>query len=673
MKNYRQDDCQRFIDTALLLEKTEKRMQDIYETMLSLHTKETAAVFFNNQGKAFHYNYVEYRDRAEDFALRLAVLLKDIPAESVIGLKLRNCPEWPLLFWAILMNGFTPLLIDARLAKENTINLVEQSAAKAVFADEKEDYDVPCFTLASVYESDSNPDFVPHWGNKVIFCSSGTTGAIKLMVFDGKALCAQIMSATSIPSHSQTLMHPGKINILGMIPFHHVFGFVAVFLWFTFFGKAIVYPYSINSRDLLYAIKKGQVTHVFSVPLFWDSIAQNIERSADDPDNKKDQGLLPRLIDYKTGKISKKEAGFAASGAFEKLVQKRVFGTQVEYCISGGGYLSPKTLNIINGVGYPLYNGYGMTEFGVSSVEQSPVLEDRLRASIGIPFAGVSYKLKNEKDGQGELLVKTGSLHIEEIVGGVHKEPEYDEEGYMATGDIAAIDADGRCYIRGRIKDVIINANGENVYPDELEFYFKGLPFLKQNVVLGVKGKKKGDEDVTLVLELDHVLNEMELKELNREFERLNNNLPNEKKVVRLLIYKNQLPLANGMKVKRYVIKELLESKKYDDFLNAEGGELSGKEAAKPKIDLSRFDAKEAREVLDKIKEVWGKVLVVPVEKIEDNAHFEHDLGGDSMSYVAMVQDLNVACEVTIPIEKYGVLLTVDSFAEEILTIRHEG
>ena len=127
------------------------------------------------------------------------------------------------------MNGFTPLLIDARLAKENTINLVEQSAAKAVFADEKEDYGVPCFTLASVYESDSNPDFVPHWGDKVIFCSSGTTGAIKLMVFDGKALCAQIMSATSIPSHSQTLMHPGKINILGMIPFHHVFGFVAVF------------------------------------------------------------------------------------------------------------------------------------------------------------------------------------------------------------------------------------------------------------------------------------------------------------------------------------------------------------------------------------------------------------------------------------------------------------
>ena len=93
MKNYRQDDCQRFIDTALLLEKTEKRMQDIYETMLSLHTKETAAVFFNNQGKAFHYNYVEYRDRAEDFALRLALREKGL-LETLNSLEKSYIPLW---------------------------------------------------------------------------------------------------------------------------------------------------------------------------------------------------------------------------------------------------------------------------------------------------------------------------------------------------------------------------------------------------------------------------------------------------------------------------------------------------------------------------------------------------------------------------------------------------
>ena len=114
MKTYRQADCQRFIDSALLLEKTEQTMRDIYETMLALHSKETAAIFFNKDGKAAHYDYREYAAKSVSFAKRISVLLKEIPEESVVGLKVHNCPEWPLLFWALLMNGFTPILVDAR-------------------------------------------------------------------------------------------------------------------------------------------------------------------------------------------------------------------------------------------------------------------------------------------------------------------------------------------------------------------------------------------------------------------------------------------------------------------------------------------------------------------------------------------------------------------------------
>ena len=74
----------------------------------------------------------------------------------------------------------------------------------------------------------------------------------------------------------------------------------------------------------------------------------------------KKAAYFEKMIAYNTHKISKKEAGFAANGFIKSLFQKNVLGAQIEYCISGGGYLSSKTLNLINGLGYPLYNGYGM-------------------------------------------------------------------------------------------------------------------------------------------------------------------------------------------------------------------------------------------------------------------------------------------------------------------------
>ena len=74
----------------------------------------------------------------------------------------------------------------------------------------------------------------------------------------------------------------------------------------------------------------------------------------------KKAAYLEKMIAYQTHQISKKEAGWAANRVILKLFQGKVLGSQIQFCISGGGYLSSKTLNLINGLGYPLYNGYGM-------------------------------------------------------------------------------------------------------------------------------------------------------------------------------------------------------------------------------------------------------------------------------------------------------------------------
>ena len=352
-------DVQRFVDQAKALLATSRTLRDIYEVSTSTHANEKACIYFDEDGKKQSYSYADYKSRCYYLARHLSSALAGVPAGAIVALKLRNCPSWPLLFWAILMGGHPVLLIDAKLAHENTENLLRQSQAKAILVNEEESYSVLSLRVNDVKNAEDNPSFAAHWANQVIFCSSGTTGEAKMMVTDGEALCCQIAGALNMPQETLDILHAGKTNILTMIPLHHIFGFTAVFLWYTFYGKALVYPTTMSTSDLFAAIKKAPVTHLYSVPMFWDAVAQKVQRSAALKGDKTIQ-LLDNLVAYNDHQISRQEAGIAAWGFVKRKFQKKVFGTQIEFCISGGGYLSQKTLNLINGIGYPLYNGYGM-------------------------------------------------------------------------------------------------------------------------------------------------------------------------------------------------------------------------------------------------------------------------------------------------------------------------
>ncbi len=668
MKHYEREGVARLLDTAKALLNTNRSFHDIYEMAMNLHGKEISTVYLDEDDKVHDYDYETYKTITYQLAEKMSTALSAIRAGSVIALKLRNCPSWPHMFWAILMSGHSPLLIDAKLPYENTENLLQQAKAKAIICNEAFTYSIPTFRINKITQSEPDYNFTPHWNNEVIFCSSGTTGKVKMMVYNGNAMCYQIASALDMPNESLTIMHPGRIRNLAMIPFHHIFGFVAVFLWYTFYGKALVYPSSGSNRDILNAIKLGKCTHIYSVPLFWDAIAQKAQRSA--AIGKQSQAdLLRRMIAYNTGKISRGEARSASWGIVQNRIRDKILGNGIEYCIAGGGYLNEKTLHIINGLGYPLYNGYGMTELGVVSVELSPRVSDRLKGAIGHPFHGVSFKLapiEGGKKGQGELLVKTESAHIREIIGGEEKATMLDE-GYFHTGDIAEKDTTGSYYIKGRMKDVIINSNGENVYPDEIEFYFKSIAHVVNNVVLGVKKEGSNDEEIVLIFELDNSATSDDFPSIIADAKAINATLQNEKRVQRFLIYKHSMPMAGNMKVKRYILKDALEKGEYDDFIDTDGKSVNAQKRVR---DFSRYEEKEVKKVIKTIKEKFAAILLIPLYKIDDDADFGRDLGGDSMSYVSLVEDINRAFKITISPSKYGRLLSVNDFAEEVLETR---
>ena len=652
----------KFFDSAAALLKTSKTMQEIYLAATTQHAKETAITYINEKGKIVSYKYKNYRSMCFETASKLSQKFSELPKNSVVALKLKNCPDWPRLFWGILMNGFVPFLIDAKLPKENTENLLKESQAKGIVTGEIFSYDIPTVNVASLDNVKVNFKFPVTWANEVIFCSSGTTGNVKLMVFNGTNLCHQIAASLDMPNTTNDIMYPGEINIVSIIPFHHIFGFVAVFLWYTFYGKNLVFVKDLSPTEVTTTCQRCGVTHVYSVPLFWDSLAQSLIRKAD-LDGPKKADILSKMIAFNTHKITAEEAGQGASAIALGIVQGQLLGKKIRYCISGGGYISAETMNVINGVGYPLYNGYGMTEAGVVSVELSPKVEYRLKGSIGKPLHGVEFKLRNTTKlhpNVGELMIKSDITHKIEIINGVEQEVEL-IDGFMPTGDIASRDETGFYYIKGRIKDIIINENGENIYPDEIEDYFKEIPGVSNVCVIGVKKGKSQHESITAIFEITNDVDSDKLKAMKARIDEINATLSNEKRVQDFFVAKEKLPLTASMKVKRFQVRELIKIKK-NAFISFD-----------EKKEIKSFDGykkEDVEPVITKVRNIFSKTLYLPEIKIGDDDHWINDLGGDSMSYIELIASLDQEFGTKIPEELYAKLTSVNEFTEEILKLK---
>ena len=650
-------------EEAELIFKTSRTMEDIFVLSTKRNEKRIAVTYVDARGKNKKYKYTLFRKHAFEIASILSNFMIQEPKNVPLVLKAPNGPHWGEIFWAILMCGYKPLLVDAKTSKEGTENLIKQGKAVAIITDDNYSYDVPKFSLKDILQEKHSYDFAPTWENEVIFCSSGTTGNVKLMVFNGENLCHQIAAALDFQETSKDLLYPksmGPLRVMAMIPFHHIFGFIATFLWYFYFGATFVFVRSLAPSEVQGVAQKFKVTHVFSVPLFWDSIAQGLERKRmlETPAR---QQLIDKLIGYNTGKITKEEAG--PYKAVQNAIQSKLLGTHIRFCISGGGYLDNKTQTVINGVGYPLYNGYGMTEIGITSVELSPLVELRLKGSIGIPFHGVEYKIKptGKAQNSGELLVKSKITHVREIIGGEEKDVELDSEGFFATGDIAEVDATNRYYLKGRIKDVIINADGENIFPDELEIFFKGLKHVQNVCVLGVDQKGKKDQKIVCAVEIDNSISEDELDLLKREMKEIGQMLPKGTKITDFYFCRKKLPVANNMKVKRFMVKKAIESK---------SNEYVSFDFKKESKSTRNFDEATVRNVLEPMRRIFAKILILPQFKIDDDGHWIDDLGGDSMSYVELITSVQDTFGVTIDESLYGKLTSVNDFTEEVAKLK---
>jgi acyl carrier protein len=329
-----------------------------------------------------------------------------------------------------------------------------------------------------------------------------------------------------------------------------------------------------------------------------------------------------------------------------KEITSRLFGYSPSFLISGGGFIKDSALYMFNGLGYPLHNGYGMSETGITSVELRSKVKHRNENSIGKPFDSVRYKI--EKD--GVLYVSGDSICVKIIRNGV----EIPMEKRYNTGDIAFEDSEGNYYLKGRIDDRIIGESGENVNPDEIE---KHLDF-EHALNLCVWGEGEGSaEEIALVIQLGRDLSKKKIEETAQAAFAQSDKLPGTYQIRKFYFTFDPICAETAVKVSRSYLKRGLAngSIKIYPFADVLEGRVSGREAIDP-----------LNELAVKARDAFAEFLDVAAEDIYMDDHFIYDLNGTSLDYFSLVIKINEVMGIHLTFDKESACHTVRDFCREI-------
>ncbi|MBO5657762.1 MAG: AMP-binding protein [Agathobacter sp.] len=623
-------------ETCKALRNSNKTFEDMYAIMFRFQDNIMAEK--STMMGIKEYTYKEIQCEVEKIAAAIAKKTK--VTNQFMGIYADNCVEWIVLFWAILRSGNHPYLINLRQPDSFTSHILGILKANFVLCvDKAKDFGCESIMyeeLENLNADASELEGVP-FGNEIAITTSATTLKEKICIYQGENFANQVLNTQGIVERGPWIKrhYKGRLKQLAFLPLYHIFGLTAVYFWFCFFGRTLVFVSDYTPDTLLSTIRRHEVTHVFAVPLLWHTIEKSVLREVASMDEKtqkkfefgrsivlKLQGFWPAL-------------GQLAAKVLFKEVRINLFGESVLFCISGGSYVRNSALDLVNAIGYPLHNGYGMSEIGITSVELSKNVKDRLKASIGMAFDSVEYSI----DEQGQLLVKGDSLCQRMIVAG--EEVTYDS--WFPTGDIVERDEEGRYYIKGRLSDVVLGEDGENLNPDLAEQAFT-LSYAKNFCVTGNEEKNK----LILIVQIAPDLVQLQREKLLQEIEECNKKLDVNYQVREIYYTYDPIQNENAIKVSRaYVARQIAE----------------GKVQLFQDIKEKAVEAEET-EIKAVIRKVFAKVLMVEPETIGDNDHFMFDLGGSSLDYFAVIGELSEKFSIKFMFEEEDFGYSVSAFEE---------
>lgn len=623
---------------------SQRRFEDIFR----IFTGEFTDTPFSEQYRAGRTVRMSYAELAE-LTNRIARVLHarfSGKEGAFLALKMENSPLWVAAFFGILQAGFRPLLLNLRLDEQTLREVTADAQAAAVLTDHPEE---GCFDLSGCGDA---PAFSPCWADEIALLTSGTTGRSKLIVYSGAAICEQLLQTTDIVRRSPEIKHDRLargIRILAFLPFYHIFGLCATLLWFVFFGTTFVFLESLDAKNIQFTCKYGRLTHFFAIPTVWDMTARQIVRTAEKQGQLETLRRAVRLSNRIQSALPHFGTWLARKVLFKK-VRAQALGTELMYCISGGGFIRPETLELMNGLGYGLRNGYGMTETGILSVELSNRASRRNSGTVGLPLSAVGSGSRISPEGL--LEVRAPLLYTAQIVDGVRI--ERDPAAWFTTGDCFRVDKTGRWYITGRRGDLIIGANGENLSPDLIEQRLD-LHAGLASCVFGME--VEGDERPVLLIQVPSVDDAYACASAAQAAYDAIDTLPLTLRPARVYCTQQEIPQNLG-KTRRAVLKERIAS-----------GEVTLVPAQKP--DGAQLAALEDESLRALTQELCGVIReVTGAETVAPDTHVLHDLGVDSMTYYAIFSAVSEHCGVALAMDAARPLFTPRDFAAEVLRER---
>src|SRR5690348_7507452 len=381
-----------------------------------------------------------------------------------------------------------------------------------------------------------------------IVYSSGTGGRPKACMMTHENYLEQCVALTSLYP-----FWPG-VRYLSILPTNHAIDFMVGFFGPFTCGAAVVHLRTLRPEFVREAFPKYKITYVSLVPLVLKNLQKGLQARF---------GALPR------GKRKVFDALVAINKAVTKeqphlrisrLLLKQVheaFGGELRAIIVGGAFTEPQTLQFFYDLGISVANGYGLTEAGTAITvnDLKPFRAD----TVGKPLPGMEVRILNPgSDSIGEVAVRSKT-----VMAGYLNDPELTAEtivdGWLMTGDLGKFDRHGHLQLSGRKKNMIVTEEGKNIYPEDIENVFEGLP-VKEFCVFAANyiwpKRSMTAEQLVLVIHLE--TGQQLSDELRREINARNQRLLNYKRIHGVVLLEEDFPRTASMKIKRNVLAEQL-------------------------------------------------------------------------------------------------------------------
>ena len=473
-----------------------KDLKDMLNKTRAIYDDDIAYKIREGENNYKTYSHRKFREMVDALGTALIDIgLKD-KRIAIIG---DNCMEWELAYLSIVCGTGTVVPLDKSLPEKELELLIQRSDVEAIFYQKKYETNIKRIKLLEnnklkhliSMENNENEkgiysqlelirkgqELIKNGDKKfieakidaekmsIMLFTSGTTSASKVVALSHKNICSNLMAIGSVLN-----VQRGDV-VLSVLPIHHVFECTVGFLFSLYKGAQTVFCDGL--RHIASNLKEYKVSTMASVPGIYERILAMVSKKF------AKEGKLNKLLEQE---ILNENCTMAEKREIYKDIHE-MFGGNLKTLICGAAALDPKIERKYRQLGFPLVQGYGLTE--TSPVVGVGTEREHKIGSIGKAVPGVQVKIKDANaDGIGELLVKGPSVML-----GYYKNEEATKnalkDGWFHTGDLARIDEEGYIFIRGRKKSVIVLKNGKNIFPEEIENLVNKIEGVKESFIFG--------------------------------------------------------------------------------------------------------------------------------------------------------------------------------------------